>query len=150
MPFRGIRQSALAHHVLRGRRPDKPEGAAAIGFSDSLWSFTQRCWDGKMGLRPEVGEVVAQLGEAAASWDGLMPPRSHDEDVASNTEEMSDSKKYGELQFPISPCYYQSSNGAGGVFQPPSGGVEIYRGLYETWTCYLLFGLLLVSWVGRM
>ena len=73
-PFSGIRQSALAYHVLRGKRPDKPENAAAIGFSDSLWEFTQCCWDGKMELRPEVGDVVAHLEEAAGNWDGLMPP----------------------------------------------------------------------------
>ena len=124
-PFHGIRQSALALHVLRGERPDKPEDASAIGFSDPLWGFTQRCWDGKMELRPEVGEVVAQLGEAAASWHEIMPPCSHDEDVTSSTKEMSDSKKYGEFEFPISRWYHRSSNGAGGVLQPTPGGVEI-------------------------
>jgi len=54
-----------------------------------------------MELRPEVWEVMAQLGEAAASWDGIMPPCSHDEDVASSTEEMSDPMKYGESKFLI-------------------------------------------------
>ena len=60
--------------MLRGKRPDKPANASSIGFSDSLWGFTQRCWDGKIESRPEVGEVMKHLGEAAINWNGLMPP----------------------------------------------------------------------------
>jgi len=52
-----------------------------------------------MELRPEVGEVVAQLGEAAASWDGIMPPCSQGENVVSHPKEMSDSMKYSEFDF---------------------------------------------------
>jgi len=65
----------VAYHVLRGceMRPSKPENASAIGFSDSLWTFTERCWDARE-LRPDVKEVVIRLGEAAAEWDGLVPP----------------------------------------------------------------------------
>ena len=103
MPFRGIRQSALAYHVLRGARPTKPENALTIGFSDSLWGFTQRCWDGAIESRPKVGEVVTHLEEATAGWDGLMPPHSLVEDVASGPEEMSDPKKHSEFQVLCSP-----------------------------------------------
>ena len=103
MPFRGIRQSALAYHVLRGTRPTKPENALAIGFSDSLWGFTQRCWDGPMESRPKVGEVVAHLEEAAAGWDRLMPPRSLIRDVASGPEELPDLEKHREFRVLILP-----------------------------------------------
>ena len=75
--------------MVQGLRPAKPENASAIGFSDSLWGFTQRCWDGDMNKRPKVTEVVAHLKEAAINWDGLMPPCIQ---VASDSEEeMSDS-----------------------------------------------------------
>ena len=70
-PFRGVPQSALGYAVVHGRRPDKPDNASVIGFSDPLWYFTQRCWDGKIEVRPKVGEVVTHLREAAAGWDGL-------------------------------------------------------------------------------
>jgi len=98
MPLCGIRQSALAYHVLRGTRPTKPENASAIGFSDSLWGLTQRCWDGVIESRPKVAEVVKHLKEAAISWDGLMPPRSLVKDVASGLKEMSDSGEDSEFQ----------------------------------------------------
>ena len=84
--------------VQEGKRPDKPENASAIGFSDSLWSFTQRCWDGNMKLRPKVGEVMRRFREAAANWDGLMPPCAQAEGGGSDLQcELSDSMKYSEF-----------------------------------------------------
>ena len=67
-PFRSLRTSELAYNVVQGARPSKPENASAIGFSDSLWEFTRRCWDGEMESRPDVGRVVEELEKAAADW----------------------------------------------------------------------------------
>jgi len=87
------------HSVVRDeKRPDQPENASVIGFSDSLWGFTRRCWDGQAESRPDVGEVVSHLGEAAIRWNGLMPPCAKVENVASSSVEMSDSTKYGEFK----------------------------------------------------
>jgi len=76
IPFPGIQDSAVGYHVLRGGRPKRPEDASNIGFSDSLWTFTQSCWHGEMESRPEVEEVVKHLGDAVIDWDGEMPPCS--------------------------------------------------------------------------
>jgi hypothetical protein len=92
-----------AQVVFWGKRPDKPENALAIGFSDSLWAFTQRCWDGDMNLRPNVGKVVAHLGEAAANWDGLMPAQGRPEDHASGSQEKSDATEHSEFWILILP-----------------------------------------------
>ena len=81
-----------------GERPHKPENASAIGFSDSLWGFAQRCWDGNRELRPKVAEVVAVLGMEAANWKGLMPPG-----VQVESEPESDSTQYCESKFLILP-----------------------------------------------
>ena len=98
VPFRGVPRPALVFSVVHdGKRPDKPENASTLGFSHSLWSFIQRCWDGK-GLRPGVEEVVRHLGEAAVNWNGLMPPCARAEGVVSSSEEISDSMKYGEFE----------------------------------------------------
>jgi len=93
----------LAYHLLNGKRPDKPKNALAIGFSDPLWDFTQRCWDGKAELRPKAREVAMHLKEAAANWDRPMPPCSQVEDVASCPEETSDLKKYCVFKYLILP-----------------------------------------------
>ena len=151
-PFRGVQIPALGYFVLRGKRPTKPENSSAIGFSDSLWAFTQQCWDGKMELRPKAGEIVARLGEAAAGWDGLMPPSSQVSGVTSNCEETSDSKKHGQFDFffPSPNVDHQTT-----VFQPSLGVTKsqatsgpvaslsqpLWRGLgHYTWKVLGLFG----------
>ena len=103
-PFRGTRETEIRLNVVRGVRPPQPENASAIGFSDSLWSFVERCWDGNMELRPRIVEVVAQLGGAAADWDGVMPPCVQVESVASAfPEPTSDSAAHREFEILIPP-----------------------------------------------
>ena len=55
-------------------RDHSTQPAASITERD----FTRRCWDGKLELRPEVGEPVMRIKEAAADRDGLMPPHTQD------------------------------------------------------------------------
>ena len=104
MPFRGVRPTELGFSLVQGRRPDKPEDALAIGLSDSLWTFVQRCWDGDRNSRPRVADVVTHLGMAAASWHGLMPPCDKTESSACISEEsISCTMQHGESKTPI-PC----------------------------------------------
>ena len=101
----------MAYYVLQGKRPDKPENASAIAFSDSLWDLTERCWDERMASRPEVGEVVRRLGGAAANWNGLIPPCIQTKAVASGPGGASDSMKRSEFVILILPRCSSSSNG---------------------------------------
>lgn len=87
----------------QGKRPDKPKNASAIGFSDSLWDFTRRCWSGNIESRPGAGEVVMCLGEAVTNWDRLMPPCAPTVDVTPDSKGMSDSKRYSEFETMIPP-----------------------------------------------
>jgi hypothetical protein len=99
IPFRGVRQTELGYAVAMGKRPDKPANAAAIGFSDPLWDFVQCCWDGDVNMRPNVGEVVAYLGEAVANWDGLMQPCVSVGNVTPKSKEpMPDSMEPSEFE----------------------------------------------------
>jgi len=74
IPFAGLRMAEIAMNAVNGVRPHKPEQASDIGFTDLLWEFTQRCWDGEIKLRPEIADVEAQLGKVAANWNRVMPP----------------------------------------------------------------------------
>ena len=90
--------------VVEGKRPRKPKNASDLGFSDSLWDFAQRCWDGTLALRPKITEVVSQLGEAAASWNGVMAPHVPVEYVVPDAPEPdSDSIRHCKLHILISP-----------------------------------------------
>ena len=92
LPFPDLRLGKITSSVVQGMRQPKPENASAIGFSDSLWSFIQHCWDGEMELRPKVAEVASQLGRAGTDWNGVMPPCTQVESVASaSLEPVSDS-----------------------------------------------------------
>ena len=105
-------------------RPPEPENASAIGFSDSLWNFVQRCWDGQMELRPKVAEVVSQLKRAAADWDGVMPPCAQVERVVpACPEPVSDSMEHCKLCILIFPWFDPLNNGIGGIFVGLSPGV---------------------------
>jgi len=122
IPLAWVQDTAMGYHVLRGTRPEKPWNASAIGFSDSLWNFTQRCWDGKMELRPRVGEVVMHLGEVAANWDGLMPPCAQAQNDASYSEEETSDSEFGEFNTLTLPLYCRPSDGTDGLFLSPSSG----------------------------
>jgi len=99
-PFHKIRQTELGFSIVRGIRPDKPENAVTIGFSDSLWGFVQRCWDGDKDLRPRVVEVVMRLEKAAKDWDGVMAPCVMAESVPSDPmEPLSNQMQHCEFAF---------------------------------------------------
>jgi len=103
IPFRSLGPVGFVYSVVEGLRPDKPENASAIGFSDSLWDFAQRCWDEDMGSRPQVEEVVVHLGVAAAGWDGVMSPRNAEDVASGSNDPTSDTMKYGEFEILIFP-----------------------------------------------
>jgi len=101
----------MGYHVLLGKRPRKPENASTIGFSDSLWDFTEHCWHGRMELRPRVGKVVTYLSEAAAAWGRPMPPHSLAVGGLDSEESLSDSEEPSEFEIPIPLRSCSSSNG---------------------------------------
>ena len=76
----------MVFSIINGARPTKPEDAAAIGLSDSLWEFLQACWSGDRAQRPQMQDAEVQLGDAATRWETSMssrgsvpfPPRSGD------------------------------------------------------------------------
>ena len=108
-----MRDSAVGYHVRNGMRPHRPTDALAIGFSDSLWKFTDRCWNQVIGLRPGVGEVVTRLNEAAVAWGRPMPPCSQSVgDASLDSEDLSsDSDQPSECDTLIFPRRYPLSNG---------------------------------------
>jgi hypothetical protein len=124
IPFRGAWIPEFGFSVFRGLRPGKPANASTIGFSDSLWDFTQRCWDGDMNSRPKVSEVVTHLAKAAAGWHGLMPPCSQTVDtVCVSGEQISDlvqqHRTFVNLTSPP-PRSYLSGDNTGDIFEPQS------------------------------
>lgn len=55
--------------ILKGIRPDKPDTATTLGFTDGLWWIVECCWMTDREMRPDVGTVLCQLAHAAWAWD---------------------------------------------------------------------------------
>lgn len=64
---------------MEGQRPQKPEAAEGLGFTDELWSMVERCWRENRDERPEAKEIVDCLENAAKAWDTRpLPPTGAD------------------------------------------------------------------------
>ena len=125
-PFHDLKAVELPYHVSLGVRPGKPPNAEAIGISDSLWELIQNCWDGDKTQRPQIQEVVVEIGEAAASWRTDMPAGGTEHWEDSVTEEEPDEMKYGEfLLFLIASFPLRLS------------AQQVYSGLIRTVMCRL-------------
>jgi len=55
--------------IMKGRRPQRPEAAEGLGFTDELWIMVERCWQENLDERPEAKEIVDCLESAANAWD---------------------------------------------------------------------------------
>lgn len=55
--------------IMTGDRPQKPEGAEYLGFTQELWMVVERCWFVDAGERPGVREVLFRLNRATWSWN---------------------------------------------------------------------------------
>lgn len=73
--------------VLRGRRPEKPPRAAALGFSNTLWGLVQLCWDVASSSRPTARELLEQLSIDSPAW---IPPTEYPV-LATNASRSTDS-----------------------------------------------------------
>jgi hypothetical protein len=54
--------------ITGGIRPEKPEGARRLGFSDELWKTVELCWMEDRNARPSVEDIYSSLKEAMAFW----------------------------------------------------------------------------------
>ena len=70
-PFRGCRDATVIHKVLSGVRPDRPEGAEALGLSDHVWETVESCWQAEWDKRPVATVVLKEIETAVSSW---VPP----------------------------------------------------------------------------
>ena len=58
----------VVNEVMEGVRPNKPEGAKRLGFSDELWKTVELCWLEDRNARPRVGDALSSLSDAMAFW----------------------------------------------------------------------------------
>jgi len=72
LPFHRLRAFAPVTAVLRGKRPEKPDDAKPLGFSDTLWGLVQLCWREPISDRPTALQLLDCLSLDSLAW---VPPR---------------------------------------------------------------------------
>ena len=61
--------TSVIRAITGGTRPEKPEEAKHLGFSDELWRTVELCWMEDRDARPVVQDILSSLKDAAAFWD---------------------------------------------------------------------------------
>jgi len=54
--------------IMEGVRPNKPEGAKRLGFSDELWGPVERCWLEDRNTSPRVEDILSSLNDDVLFW----------------------------------------------------------------------------------
>jgi len=60
---------AVINAIMNDRRPQKPEAAESLGFTNELWEIVERCWSVDAGARPDVRTLLSHLNRATWSWE---------------------------------------------------------------------------------
>ena len=68
VPFSGYHKYAAVAKVLRGERPERPQGAEGKWFTDDVWGILGRCWEPQARYRPCIEDVLHHLEEASTFW----------------------------------------------------------------------------------
>jgi serine/threonine protein kinase len=76
-PFAGYYQYAVVAKVLRGERPERPQGAEAAWFTDDLWGMLEQCWSPQPKVRPTAEAILEHLERGSMAWKPL-PPAADD------------------------------------------------------------------------
>ena len=73
IPFLGYSNYAATAKVLRGERPEKPQGVEGDWFTGAseVWEVLERCWAPQPENRPSIEDVLQHLKKVSGSW---IPP----------------------------------------------------------------------------
>ena len=54
--------------IMDGVRPEKPDNATLLGFTEELWDIVEQCWSEDRRARPVVEDILACLNGVPLSW----------------------------------------------------------------------------------
>ena len=63
----------VAHRILGGERPERPQGMEGEWFTDDIWGILGHCWTHEPSDRPSVDSVLRCLEAASRVWTPLSP-----------------------------------------------------------------------------
>ena len=66
-PFAPFSVMVVMRKVIDGERPERPEGAVGLWFTDDLWETIYMCWGTQPRSRPSVDTVLGHLEQASGT-----------------------------------------------------------------------------------
>ena len=73
LPFYQFANRVVSWKVLRGDRPERPQGAEGVWFTDEVWQLLGFCWTTQPEMRPSIEDVLQYLWKASESWKPPSP-----------------------------------------------------------------------------
>ena len=68
IPFYRDRNLVIPGRVVGGGRPERPQGAEGVWFTDEVWEVMERCWMPQPGNRPNIEDVRLCMERVSESW----------------------------------------------------------------------------------
>ena len=68
VPFYKHTKWAVPGKVVKGDRPERPQGAGEAWFTDPVWDMLKCCWVAEPKDRPSIEDILRCLEEASRAW----------------------------------------------------------------------------------
>ncbi|KAG6915489.1 hypothetical protein DXG01_011289, partial [Tephrocybe rancida] len=73
VPFPDIMIDAVAHHIITGGRPMRPDPSSPswkrFGLTEEIWSCMEQCWEREPSIRPSAATIVKCLKAGLSTAD---------------------------------------------------------------------------------
>ena len=90
VPFYRHANLVIPWKVVGGYRPERPQGAEGMWFTDDVWGLLERCWVPQPGDRPSIEGVLQRLEKISESWTPPPPSLASPPTSSSLTRKFSD------------------------------------------------------------
>ena len=88
-PFTPFKDYIVMRMVTDGERPERPEGAKGVWFTDDLWQMLSLCWETNPQSRPSIEAVLEYLKRISSTWRPLPPQVNEDAERNENDFELT-------------------------------------------------------------
>ena len=83
VPFYQYADLSVPVKVVKGDRPERPQGVGGVWFTDSVWKMLKRCWVAHPRNRPTIEDILQCLEGHSRAWT---PPSLPQVTVPSTTD----------------------------------------------------------------
>jgi len=73
IPFFRHHGYAVIVRILKGERPERPQGVNGKWLTNEVWGILERCWKSTPRDRPKIKDVLECLNNASRSWTPPSP-----------------------------------------------------------------------------